>query len=51
MIMDNDKNIIALREFIKNNSSIWDLTDVEEFLLYHKDEIIELLQKIDKIYK
>lgn len=44
--MDNDKNILELEEFIKNNSGIWDLTDVKEFLLYHKDEIIKLLQKI-----
>jgi hypothetical protein len=45
-IMEDNKNIIELERFIEENSGYWDLTDVKEFLLYHKDEIIKILQKL-----
>jgi hypothetical protein len=37
-----------LETFIKENSGYWDLNlpDVKEFLLYNKDEIINILQKL-----
>lgn len=35
-----------LEVFIKDNSGIWDLTDVKEFLLYNKDEVMKILQKL-----
>lgn len=35
-----------LDEYIKENSGIWDLTDVKEFLLYHKNDIIQILQRL-----
>lgn len=42
----NTNTIIELDEYIKQNSWIWDLTDVKEFLLDHKDNIIEILQRL-----
>ena len=44
-----EKNTFAqmLKDYIKDNSGVWDLTDVEEFLLYNKDEIIHILQNLN----
>ena len=45
--MDLNKEMeIELDTYIEENSGIWDLTDVKEFLLYHKDDIIKILQKL-----
>ena len=37
---------IELEKFIKENSGIWDLTDAKEFLIYHKDDILEILKRL-----
>lgn len=37
---------VALDNFIKTNSGIWDLNDTKEFLIEYKREIIELLKCI-----
>ena len=35
-----------LDKYIKENSGIWDLEDTKEFLMYHKDAIKILLDKL-----
>lgn len=43
---NNTEAITDLERYIKENSGIWDLTDVKEFLIYHKDDVLELLQRL-----
>lgn len=46
--MENNKNIIELETFIKENSGYWDLNlpDVKDFIVDNKDELIKILQRL-----
>jgi hypothetical protein len=45
---ENNKNIIELETFIKENSRYWDLNlpDVKDFIVDNKDELIKILQRL-----
>lgn len=44
IIEDTEEVKSELDEFIKNNSSIWDLNDTSEFIMYHREELLRILR-------